>query len=69
MRALALASKRWPLGFKASGGYNMLWYISEVFLGEQRVDQGPETAPADIRQHPPASRPESYIAGALENRL
>ncbi len=47
---------------------NALWNIAEVFLGGQRVDRGPESVLANIRQHPPASRPESSIASALEAR-
>jgi imidazolonepropionase-like amidohydrolase len=47
---------------------NTLWNISEVFLGGQRVDRGPESVLSGIRQHPPASRPESSIASALAAR-
>jgi len=47
---------------------NSLWNIAEVFLGGQRVDRGPESVLANIRQHPPASRPESSIVSALEAR-
>ena len=47
---------------------NALWNIAEVFLGGQRVDRGPDSVLAGIRQHPPVSRPESSIASALEAR-
>jgi adenine deaminase len=45
-----------------------LWNIAEVFLGGQGVDRGPDSVLAGIRQHPPASRPDSSIASALEGR-
>ena len=45
---------------------NALWDISEVFLGGQRVERGPESVLAGLRQHPPVSRPESPITDALE---
>ncbi len=47
---------------------NTLWNIADVFLGGQRVDRGPESVLAGIRQHPPSFRPESSIACALEVR-
>jgi len=47
---------------------NALWNIAEVFLGGQKVDRGPESVLAGIRQHPPISRPESSIETALEAR-
>ena len=47
---------------------NALWNIADVFLGGQLLDRGPESILAGIRQHPPASRPESSIASALEGR-
>ena len=43
----------------------MLWNITDVFLGGQRVDRAGESVLAGIRQHPPASRPEAAIASAL----
>ena len=45
---------------------NALWNIAEVFLGGQKVDRGPESVLAGVRQHPPVSRPESSIESALE---
>ena len=47
---------------------NALWNIAEVFLSGQKVDRGPESVLAGIRQHPPISRPESSIETALEAR-
>ena len=47
---------------------NALWNIAEVFLGGQKVDRGPESVLAGVRQHPPVSRPESSIEIALEAR-
>ena len=47
---------------------NALWNIVEVFLGGQKVDRGPESVLAGVRQHPPVSRPESSIEIALEAR-
>ena len=47
---------------------NALWNIAEVFLGGQKVDRGPESVLAGVRQHPPVSRPESSIEIALETR-
>ncbi len=47
---------------------NALWNIADVFLGGQLLDRGPESVLASIRQHPPASRPESSIVSALEGR-
>ena len=44
---------------------NALWNIAEVFLGGQKVDRGPESVLAGVRQHPPVSRPESSIESAL----
>ena len=45
---------------------NALWNVAEVFLGGLRVDRGPESILAGVRQHPPVSRPESSIESALE---
>jgi imidazolonepropionase-like amidohydrolase len=45
---------------------NSLWNIDEVFLGGDRVDRGPESVLAGIRQHPPTSRPESSIVNSLQ---
>ena len=45
---------------------NALWNIAEVFLGGQKVDRGPESVLAGVRQHPPVSRPESSIESTLE---
>ncbi len=35
-----------------------LWKVQDVFLAGNRVDRGPGDFLAEIRQHPPASRPE-----------
>ena len=45
---------------------NALWNIAEVFLGGQRIDRGPESVLAGIRQHPPISRPDASIASGLQ---
>ncbi len=45
--------------------FNLLWNVSDVFLGGQRVDRSGESVLAGIRQHPPASRPEAAIVSAL----
>ena len=42
-----------------------LWNITDVFLAGQRVDRGPESVLAGIRQHPPAFRPEASITSGL----
>ena len=44
---------------------NLLWNVTDVFLGGQRIDRGPESALAGIRQRPPISRPDTSIANAL----
>ena len=44
---------------------NLLWNVTDVFLGGQRVDRAGESVLAGIRQHPPAFRPETAIASAL----
>ena len=46
---------------------NALWNIAEVFLGGQRVERGPESVLAGVRQHPPVSRPDASIASALKS--
>lgn len=44
---------------------NALWNVEEVFLGGERVDRGPDRFLSGIRQHPPASHPESTLIPAL----
>ena len=44
---------------------NLLWNVTDVFLGGQRVDRAGERILAGIRQHPPAFRPEAAIVSAL----
>ena len=44
---------------------NVLWNVTEVFLGGHRIDRGPESALAGIRQQPPISRTDTSIANAL----
>ena len=47
---------------------NVLWNVTEVFLGGHRIDRGPESALAGIRQQPPISRTDTSIANALHAR-
>lgn len=44
---------------------NALWNVEEVFLGGERVDRGPDSFLAGLRQHPPATQPEATIIPAL----
>ncbi|MCI0895191.1 MAG: amidohydrolase family protein [Chloroflexi bacterium] len=38
---------------------SVLWNVDEVFLAGERIDRGPGSFLSNIRQHPPASRPEA----------
>jgi cytosine/adenosine deaminase-related metal-dependent hydrolase len=44
---------------------NALWNIADVFLAGQRIDRGPESVLAGVRQQPPTYRPDASIESAL----